>query len=129
MFVIFSKSMQLYCEQLSELDKMVRRMVLESLGLEKYVEEHTNSTNYVARVMKYAGPQSRDTKLGLIPHTDKNIVTILHQLNEVSGLEVLTKDGKNWISSPPTSPNSFFVMIGTSFHVYIHYIILVPPFV
>jgi len=89
-------------------------MVLESLGVEKYLEEHMNSTNYLLRVMKYQGPQTSDTKLGLSAHTDKNIVTILYQ-NEVEGLEVLTKDG-TWISYKP-SPHSFVVMIGDSFNV------------
>jgi len=89
-------------------------MVLESLGVEKYLEEHMNSTNYLLRVMKYKGPQTSDTKLGLSTHSDKNIVTILYQ-NEVQGLEVLTKDGK-WISHKP-SPHTFVVMIGDSLHV------------
>jgi len=64
--------------------------------------------------MKYKGPQTSDTKLGLSTHSDKNIVTILYQ-NEVQGLEVLTKDGK-WISHKP-SPHTFVVMIGDSLHV------------
>ncbi|KAL2338108.1 hypothetical protein Fmac_012554 [Flemingia macrophylla] len=98
---------------LSELDQIVRKMVLESLGVEKYLEEHMNSTNYLLRVMKYKGPQTSDTKLGLSAHTDKNIVTILCQ-NQVEGLEVLTKDGK-WTSYKP-SPESFVVMIGDSLH-------------
>jgi len=64
--------------------------------------------------MKYKGPQTTDTKLGLTTHTDKNIVTILCQ-NEVEGLEILTKDGK-WINYKP-SPNRFVIMIGDALHV------------
>ncbi|TKY73080.1 2-oxoglutarate-dependent dioxygenase AOP1.2 [Spatholobus suberectus] len=37
-------------------------MILESLGVEEYLEEHMNSTNYLLRVMKYKGPQTNDTK-------------------------------------------------------------------
>ncbi|XP_020225720.1 probable 2-oxoglutarate-dependent dioxygenase AOP1 [Cajanus cajan] len=111
----FSKTIQSFSEQLSELDQIIRKMVLESLGIEKYLEEHMNSTNYLLRVMKYKGPQTSDTKLGLSAHTDKNIVTILYQ-NQVEGLEVLTKDGK-WISYKP-SPESFVVMIGDSLHAW-----------
>ncbi|XP_057772957.1 2-oxoglutarate-dependent dioxygenase AOP2-like [Salvia miltiorrhiza] len=114
----FSKNIQLYCEKLSELDKFVRRAVVESLGLEKYGDEHMKSTDYVCRVQKYEAPRTPHTTLGLIPHTDKNIVTILHQLNHVRGLQILTKDGKNWIAADPTSLNSFVVMIGTSFHAW-----------
>ncbi|TKY64523.1 2-oxoglutarate-dependent dioxygenase AOP1.2 [Spatholobus suberectus] len=111
----FSKTIQSFSEQLSELDQIIRKMILESLGVEKYLEEHMNSTNYLLRVMNYKGPQTSDTKVGLSTHTDKNIVTILYQ-NEVEGLEVLTKDGK-WISYKP-SPDSFVVMIGDSLHAW-----------
>jgi hypothetical protein len=38
-------------------------MILESLGVEKYMEEHMNSTDYLLRVMKYKGPQTSDTIL------------------------------------------------------------------
>ncbi|KAG5106093.1 hypothetical protein JHK82_043063 [Glycine max] len=109
----FSKTIQSFSEQLSELDQIIRKMILESLGVEKYLEEHMNSTNYLLGVMKYKGPQTSDTKVGLTTHSDKNIVTILYQ-NEVEGLEVMTKDGK-WISYRP-SPDSFVVMIGDSLH-------------
>ncbi|KAL2243416.1 probable 2-oxoglutarate-dependent dioxygenase AOP1 [Sesamum indicum] len=111
----FSKSIACLSEQFSELDKVVRRMVVESLGLEKYMNEHMESTDYLVRVQKYDGPQSAESKIGLTSHTDKNIVTILHQ-NEVKGLEVLTKDGQ-WIAADP-SHNSFIVMIGESFYAW-----------
>ncbi|XP_019443022.1 PREDICTED: probable 2-oxoglutarate-dependent dioxygenase AOP1 [Lupinus angustifolius] len=111
----FSKTIQSFSGQVSELDQIIRKMILESLGVEKYLEEHMNSSKYLLRVMKYKGPQTSETKLGLNSHTDKNIVTILHQ-NQVEGLEVLTKDGK-WISYKP-SPNSFVAMIGDSLHAW-----------
>ncbi|KAA8541850.1 hypothetical protein F0562_023002 [Nyssa sinensis] len=111
----FCKTIQSFSEKLSELDHIVRRMVLESLGMGKYLEEHIESTNYLLRVMKYKGPQTTETKLGLNAHTDKNIVTILYQ-NEVAGLEVQTKDG-GWINVKP-SPHSFTVMIGDSLYAW-----------
>ncbi|VVA38132.1 PREDICTED: probable [Prunus dulcis] len=36
----FCKTIQSFSEQVSELDQIIRRMILESLGLEKYFEEH-----------------------------------------------------------------------------------------
>ncbi|KAL5072615.1 hypothetical protein RYX36_011599 [Vicia faba] len=92
-----------------------RKMIFESLGVEKYLEEHMNSTSYLLRVMKYKGPQTSDTKLGLSAHSDKNVVTILYQ-NQVEGLQVMTKDGK-WISYKP-SPGNFVVIIGDSLHAW-----------
>ncbi|PON89441.1 Isopenicillin N synthase [Trema orientale] len=111
----FCNTIQSYSEQLSELDQIIRRMILESLGVEKYLEEHMESTNYLLRVMKYKGPQTTETKLGLNAHTDKNIVTILYQ-NQIEGLEVQTKNDK-WISVKP-SPDSFIAMIGDSLYAW-----------
>ncbi|KAL8544460.1 hypothetical protein ACS0TY_004857 [Phlomoides rotata] len=111
----FSKSVKSFAEQLNELDKTVRRMVLESLGLEKYEDEHMDSTHYVVKFNKYDGPGSCETKLGLTSHTDKDIVTILYQ-NEVSGLQIQTKDG-DWITAAH-SPNCFIVLAGESFHAW-----------
>ncbi|KAK6125159.1 hypothetical protein DH2020_041100 [Rehmannia glutinosa] len=106
-----------YSGQLSELDKIVRRMVLESLGLEKYLDEHMGVTDYLIRFQKYDAPKSNDTKLGLDSHKDKKIVVTILYGNEVKGLEVLTKDGKYWIDAEP-SKNSFIVMIGEYFHAW-----------
>lgn len=103
-----------YTEQLSELDKTVRRMVVESLGLEKYVDEHIDSANYLVRVHKYSVPQPHESEPILSTHTDDNFITILNQ-NEVNGLEVLKKDGQ-WITVEP-SPGSFVVIFGDSFYV------------
>ncbi|KAI9107534.1 hypothetical protein K1719_021571 [Acacia pycnantha] len=113
----FSKTIQAFSEQLSELDQIVRKMVLESLGVERYLDEHMNSTTNILRVMKYSAPQTEDAKLGLKSHTDKTMVTTLCQLNGILGLEVETKGGK-WITYQPSSPHSFVVMIGDSFHAW-----------
>ncbi|MBA0628111.1 hypothetical protein Godav_022882 [Gossypium davidsonii] len=113
----FSNTIQSFSEQLSELDQIVRRMILESFDLEKYMDEHMGSTNYLLRVMKYKGPKTTETKLGLHSHTDKNIVTILYQ-NEVDGLEVLSKEGE-WINVKP-SKHSFTVMIGESLYAWLN---------
>ncbi|KAI6671949.1 hypothetical protein NL676_006834 [Syzygium grande] len=112
-----SKTIQSFLEKLSELDKMIRRMILESFGVEKYLDEHMNSTNYLLRIMKYEGPQTTDTKVGLMSHTDKNILTILCQ-NEVAGLQLQNKEGE-WICARP-STNSFIVMIGESLYAWVN---------
>ncbi|KAJ8756187.1 hypothetical protein K2173_024734 [Erythroxylum novogranatense] len=113
----FSTTMQSFAEQLSELDQIVRRMIVESLGLDKYLEEHMNSTNYLLRAMKYKGPKTTETEVGLSSHTDKNMVTILYQ-NQVVGLEVETKNGE-WITVKP-SEDSFIIMIGDSLNAWLN---------
>lgn len=88
---------------------------MESFGLEKYMDKHLSSTDYLLRILKYEAPKTSEKKVGAKVHRDKNIVTILHQLNEVNGLEIQTKDGE-WVSVNPSS-NSFIVLIGDSLHV------------
>ncbi|KAF8081727.1 hypothetical protein N665_0869s0009 [Sinapis alba] len=51
-------------------------------------------------------------KLGLRSHTDKSIITILHQY-QVDGLEIKTKDEK-WIKVKPSRQHSFIIMVGDS---------------
>ncbi|KAJ0008251.1 hypothetical protein Pint_29940 [Pistacia integerrima] len=97
-------TMQYVSEQVSQLDQTIRRRILESYNLEKYMEEHIDSTNYLVRVMKYEGPQTTETQLGLPTHSDVDMATILYQ-NQVDGLEVRTKNGE-WIQLKP-SPASF----------------------
>lgn len=96
------------------LDEMVRRMILESLGIERYYDEHLKSTSLLLRVMKYKGPHTQEKAIGINPHKDKNMLTILHQ-NQVDGLEVQTKFG-DWIRAKP-SQDSFILMVGECLHV------------
>lgn len=110
-----SKSLQSFTEQVSGLDQIIRKMILESLGVEKYLEEHMKSTHYLARLIKYKGPQTNEAKVGLPAHTDKNILTILCQ-NQVDGLQVQTKSGE-WIKCNPSSSHSFFAVTGDSLYV------------
>ncbi|XP_015168251.1 probable 2-oxoglutarate-dependent dioxygenase AOP1.2 [Solanum tuberosum] len=90
-------------------------MILESLEVENYMDEHMNSTNYLLRLMKYKTPQSSENEMGLSSHTDKSNITILYQ-NQVNGLQILTKDGQ-WINVDPT-PDTFIVLIGDSLHAW-----------
>ncbi|XVF86549.1 hypothetical protein PTKIN_Ptkin18bG0050700 [Pterospermum kingtungense] len=113
----FSKTIQSFSKQLLELDQMIRRMVLEIFHLEKYMNEHMESTDYLLRVMKYTAPKTNETQLGLDAHTDKNIVTLLYQ-NEVNGLAVQGKNGE-WIDAKP-SKDSFIVTIGESLHAWLN---------
>ncbi|GKV04301.1 hypothetical protein SLEP1_g16473 [Rubroshorea leprosula] len=113
-----SKNIQSFTEQVAKLDEIIRRMILESFGLEKYMDEHLNSTTYTLRGFKYTSPKTTESKVGLIPHQDKNMISILYQLNEVDGLEIQTKDGE-WISVK-ASPESFIVVIGESLHAWLN---------
>ncbi|KAK6912130.1 Non-hem dioxygenase N-terminal domain [Dillenia turbinata] len=108
----FSENMLAYAKLVAELDQMVKRMVFESYGVEKYYDSHISSTRYNLHPNKYRAPKANETNIGASSHTDKTFTSILHQ-NEVGGLEVKTRDGK-WISCD-FSPSSFVVMAGDEF--------------
>lgn len=103
-----------YAKQVAELDEMVSKMVFESYGVEKYHESHVGSVTYLIRFTKYRVPEPNETNLGVVPHTDKNFITVLHQ-NEANGLEVQLKNG-SWIAVDfPAS--SLIIMAGDAFSV------------
>ncbi|KAI4312461.1 hypothetical protein MLD38_037268 [Melastoma candidum] len=90
-------------------------MVLESLGCEKYLNEHLGSSCYHFRWSKYKATGLDDREVLLSPHTDQNFLTILYQ-NGVNGLEIQTKNGEwNFVQQ---LPNSFIVLVGDSFHAW-----------
>ncbi|XP_049362779.1 probable 2-oxoglutarate-dependent dioxygenase AOP1 [Solanum verrucosum] len=101
-----------YSKQLSMLEKTIRRMVMEILGVEKYIEEQNESSNYVLIFNKYRKPTRDESGIGLAPHTDKNILTILFQI-QVNGLQI-QKDNGQWVDVE-FSPNSFIVLVGDVF--------------
>ncbi|KAK8525003.1 hypothetical protein V6N13_015997 [Hibiscus sabdariffa] len=114
----FSKIIQSYAKELRELDQMIRRMILEIFQLEKYMEEHMDSSEYLLKVMKYKGPRTSEPQVGLGAHTDMDLVTILYQ-NEVNGLGLQSSSTGEWIDWVP-SKDSFIVTIGESLHAWLN---------
>ncbi|KAL3631838.1 hypothetical protein CASFOL_024822 [Castilleja foliolosa] len=99
-----------YSKIVAELDQVVMRMVSQSYGIENSYETLLGTTSYLLRMIKYRVPNEDETSLGIVPHTDKSFMTILHQ-RQVCGLEVKTRNGDDWIVTEP-SPSSFIVMAG-----------------
>ncbi|WMV56512.1 hypothetical protein MTR67_049897 [Solanum verrucosum] len=101
-----------YSKKLLEFDDMVRIMVFEKLGLEKYLDEHKKSGDYLLNCMKYKVPKAEETNVGVPPHTDKIISTILSQHDQhVNGLQILDKNGQ-WLDLQYSSPHSYMFFVG-----------------
>lgn len=98
---------------------MVRRMVLESLGVEKHYDSHMGSTKYLLRFTEYpppAGPGGKEeAQPSLPPHVDGNLCTLIYQ-NQVNGLEVQARSG-DWVRFEPSSPNAAIFIVGDAFRV------------
>ncbi|CAA0839118.1 2-oxoglutarate (2OG) and Fe(II)-dependent oxygenase superfamily protein [Striga hermonthica] len=99
-----------YSKIVAQLDQVVMRMVSESYGITNSYEALLEKTSYLLRLLKYRKPNENESGLGIVPHTDKSFMTILHQ-NRVPGLEIKAKNGHNWIVVDP-SPKFFIVMAG-----------------
>ncbi|KAF3339638.1 putative 2-oxoglutarate-dependent dioxygenase AOP1.2-like protein [Carex littledalei] len=108
-------------KHLYELERIVRRMILESLGVAKYYESQNESMWYLFRFSEYPPPSKEekekkiDKKLGYYSHQDTNTLSIIKQI-QTDGLELKTRDG-DWIEATP-SPDSFIVMAGNSFRAW-----------
>ncbi|KAK3436545.1 probable 2-oxoglutarate-dependent dioxygenase AOP1 [Eucalyptus grandis] len=111
----FCDTMNKYVTRVLEMDSLVKKLALGSLGVDKYLESLAKSVAYNFRLMRYATPGTEESKkLGIRCHRDSNFVTILHH-NHVNGLEVQTKDGC-WFEVAPSSATSFIVLAGESLY-------------
>ncbi|CAN0879736.1 Probable 2-oxoglutarate-dependent dioxygenase AOP1.2 [Linum grandiflorum] len=101
-----------FAKVLVEIDQLVMKLLSESYNVEdRYFEEYVDGgMNYVMRYFKYNVPKEGETNLGLSPHTDKSIFSILHQ-NHIDGLQIKTKDDV-WVDARLNSPTSFIVIAG-----------------
>ncbi|KAK4364583.1 hypothetical protein RND71_015941 [Anisodus tanguticus] len=108
----FCNEVRSYTKRLVELDEMMKRMVLESLGVENYIDEFLKSSQYFLRFSHYEAAKGENTKNKLRPHTDGTFLAIIAQ-NQVNGLQLMKKDGE-WMEVN-IAPNSFIVMAGDCF--------------
>ncbi|XP_076937320.1 deoxypodophyllotoxin synthase-like [Bidens hawaiensis] len=105
----FCESVLTYSKAVAELDHIVMKMVAKSYGIEEHYESMRGSTIYLLKPSKYLPAQGNEKSLGLVAHSDKSMMTYLHQ-DEVNGLEIKAKDGE-WIEVD-YPPSSFVVMAG-----------------
>ncbi|XP_006348409.1 probable 2-oxoglutarate-dependent dioxygenase AOP1.2 [Solanum tuberosum] len=84
----FSNVAKSYFKQLMELNDMVEKMVLESLGLKNYTDEFLNSNVYMSRFTNYKVIKGENENKSALPsHTDSSYLTIIKQ--NQNGLQVL----------------------------------------
>lgn len=115
--MIYSETLKAMSSKMLELNYLILKMILDGYGLPKQytsdIEKLKSSSNF--RLIKYKVHDeiNKDCE-ALLPHTDKNTLTILCQ-NEVQGLEVLTKSNK-WIQLN-IPQGGFAVLIGDTLKV------------
>ncbi|KAE9585252.1 putative oxoglutarate/iron-dependent dioxygenase, non-hem dioxygenase domain-containing protein [Lupinus albus] len=113
----FCESVNDYAKVLGELDHMAKRMVFESYGVDmKKCDSFIASSNYLLRCMQYRTVKMDENELGMHCHTDLSTISIVHQLNNLNGLEIKIMEGE-WCGVD-ASPNLFVVMAGDALQVW-----------
>ncbi|KAM1120384.1 hypothetical protein ACFX13_045243 [Malus domestica] len=110
----FRESADLYSKVMTELNQVVTKMVFENYNVEKYHDDHIQSTMPITLLIKYDEPKTNETETVLHNHTDKCFTTILHQ--ESYGVEISTKDNE-WIGYDPL-PSSLLFLAGDGLQVW-----------
>ncbi|CAN8259219.1 unnamed protein product [Cochlearia groenlandica] len=123
----FSENVLSFVDKLTELNVTVSTMIMESFGLEKYIEEHLNSTRKHIQLIKYNKlDANKEENVGFDEHIDRQFITILCQNDVVDGLEIETKDGEKWIKVKPCQNSSYVVMAGACLHLLMNGGVLAP---
>ncbi|PWA75998.1 2-oxoglutarate (2OG) and Fe(II)-dependent oxygenase superfamily protein [Artemisia annua] len=111
----FKEHVSEYCASVSGLARELIEAISESLGLGRdYISEQLGKHAQHIALNYYPPCPQPDLTYGLPGHSDLNLITILLQADDVSGLQV-SKDGK-WISVDPV-PNTFIINVGDQIQV------------
>ncbi|XP_028765875.1 probable 2-oxoglutarate-dependent dioxygenase At5g05600 [Neltuma alba] len=106
-----------YAKDMVELATRLMELIAMSLGLpprrfEDFFKDHTSS----GRINRYPPCPTPELALGVGPHKDPGVLTILAQ-DEVGGLEVKRKSDGQWVAVKPT-PNAFIINLGDVLQVW-----------
>ncbi|XP_020234465.1 probable 2-oxoglutarate-dependent dioxygenase AOP1 [Cajanus cajan] len=113
----FCERINEYSKELAKLDHMAKRMVFESYGVDmQRCNSMIESSDYLLRCMKYRAPHMDEDHAGMHSHSDLTIISVVHQLNNLNGLEIKLKDGE-W-HGVDASPSLFVVMAGDALNVW-----------
>ncbi|MCL7030806.1 hypothetical protein MKW94_007301 [Papaver nudicaule] len=104
----FCQTLNSMAKKVQEVEGIIRKMIFQNLGIEEYYDSNILNSDNLFRIMKYKAPCSDDLVVGLQPHIDKNILTILYQ--DIHGLELFSKEGQ-WFQVSP-QPGTFIVFAG-----------------
>ncbi|KAI8000275.1 Gibberellin 2-beta-dioxygenase 8 [Camellia lanceoleosa] len=110
-----SSTMEQFATTVSDLAQKLAEILAEKMGHKStfFKENCVPSTCYL-RMNRYPPCPISSEIFGLIPHTDSDFLTVLHQ-DQIGGLQ-LVKDGK-WIAVKP-NPDALIINIGDLFQVW-----------
>lgn len=106
--------MEKLARTMSDLARLLAGVLTEYLGHSKQLfDENFNESTCFLRLNRYPPCPFSPEMFGLVPHTDSDFLTILHQ-DQVGGLHLM-KDSR-WVAVKP-NPEALIVNIGDLFQV------------
>uniref|UniRef100_A0A803MC24 Fe2OG dioxygenase domain-containing protein n=1 Tax=Chenopodium quinoa TaxID=63459 RepID=A0A803MC24_CHEQI len=102
-FVVIREVIESYTEEARKLSDDILQALAEALSLEKnafvkFFDPKTREIN--VRINYYPPCPKPKSTMGLSPHTDGTVLTLLMQFDTSGGLQVMHKDKKIWLSVP-----------------------------
>lgn len=111
---ICSLSIEQFASRSSSLAQTIAEILAEKMGQKtSFFQENCLDSSCYLRLNRYPPCVMGSEVHGLVPHSDSDFLTILHE-DEVGGLQVV-KDG-NWVAVKPL-PHALLINIGDLFQV------------
>ncbi|GJS30421.1 gibberellin 2-beta-dioxygenase 8-like protein [Tanacetum coccineum] len=108
--------MQEYASAMQELAKSISKVLVTNMGVQQGAwEDKCDASTCFMRLNRYPPCPISPEIFGLVPHTDSDFLTILHQDEHVGGLQLM-KDSK-WVAVKPNT-NALVVNIGDLFQAW-----------
>ncbi|XP_019162006.1 PREDICTED: codeine O-demethylase-like [Ipomoea nil] len=110
-------ALEAYILQLQDISRTLLGFIAQTLKIGKREMEDMTEDGLQSMRMNYYPPCPKpELVTGITPHSDATLITILHQVNGVDGLQVKTDDG-NWIPVE-LHPDAFVVNIGDILEIF-----------
>ncbi|KAJ1438234.1 Oxoglutarate/iron-dependent dioxygenase [Sesbania bispinosa] len=112
----FCDKMEKYQKQMKMLAEKLTNMIFTLLGISEEEKKWVGTSNHCGAVQLNFYPccPEPNRAMGLAPHTDTSLITILHQ-SQTSGLQIF-KEGVGWVPVHP-HPNTLVVNTGDILHI------------
>ncbi|XP_074281177.1 codeine O-demethylase-like [Silene latifolia] len=112
----FSETLDEYASEMRKVLEIMLRAIAKSLNLEEntFLSELGEDGTFFARFNFYPPCPHPDRVLGLKPHSDGTLITILLQDKDVEGLQVLKDD--QWYKVP-VIPNALVINVGDQLEI------------
>ncbi|CAL1359384.1 unnamed protein product [Linum trigynum] len=118
----FCNVMEEYQAQMKALSEKLLGLMFKSLGLAqddiKWLHSKTNHhpPQAVLQLNSYPACPDPAHAMGLAPHTDSSLITLLHQSSNATGLQISGDGGNLWIPVNPI-PGALTVNVGDLMHI------------